>query len=123
MRALAANQDMAVTLQSKIVATQRLLDFLKDQRNIVESNRADAAEILRQTRILNSDCLTHIFQQCLDEQSGDCDKQVHPFGPPDGADCLNPVRRVPWSLSQVCRGWREVALDSPRLWTCVDIDF
>ncbi|KAK0444109.1 hypothetical protein EV421DRAFT_1945330 [Armillaria borealis] len=99
MRALAANQDMTGTLQSKIVATQRLLDFLKNQRSIAESNKADAAEILRQTRILNSDCLTNIFQQCLDEQSGDCDKDVHPFGPPDGADCLNPVRRAPWSLS------------------------
>ncbi|PBK67859.1 hypothetical protein ARMSODRAFT_1085878 [Armillaria solidipes] len=123
MRALVANQDMAGTLQSKIVATQRLLDFLKDQRSVAESNKADAAEILRQSRILNSDCLTNIFQQCLDEQSGDCDKDVHPFGPPDGADCLNPVRRAPWSLSQVCRRWREVALDSPRLWSWVDVDF
>ncbi|KAK0472050.1 hypothetical protein IW261DRAFT_1571296 [Armillaria novae-zelandiae] len=123
IEALAANRDIAGILQSKIVATQRLLDFLKDQKSIAESNKADTAEILRQTRILNSDCLINIFQQCLDEQSGDCDKEIHPFGPPDGADCLNPVRRAPWSLSQVCHRWREVALDSPRLWSCIDIDF
>ncbi|KAK0214137.1 hypothetical protein IW262DRAFT_300178 [Armillaria fumosa] len=123
MRALEANQDMAGILQSKIVATQRLLDFFKDQKSIAESNKADATEILRQTRILNSDCLANIFQQCLDDQSGDCDKDVHPFGPPDRADCLNPVQRAPWSLSQVCHRWREVVLDSPRLWSCVDIDF
>lgn len=114
---------MAEILQNKIVATQRLLDFLKDQKSIAESNKADATELLRQTRILNTDCLANIFQQCLDDQSGGCDEDVHLFGPPDGADCLNPVRRAPWSLSQVCRGWREVVLDSPRLWSCVDIDF
>ncbi|KAK0470330.1 uncharacterized protein EV420DRAFT_1634758 [Desarmillaria tabescens] len=93
MRILAASQDrkgrkgILGALQSKIDATQGLLDFLKGQKSIAESNEADAVKILRQHRILNSDYLTSIFQQCLDD--------VHPFGPSKGANCLNPVRRAP----------------------------
>ncbi|KAG7442305.1 uncharacterized protein BT62DRAFT_936144 [Guyanagaster necrorhizus] len=80
MCSLKASQDMTKVLQSKIETTQHLLDFLKDQRSIAESNTADTTKILCQYHILNSDCLTKIFQQ-------------------------------------------DVALDSPGLQSCIDIDF
>lgn len=123
MCSLKASQDATKALQSKIEATQRLLDFLKNQRRIAESNTADTTKILRQYRILNTDCLTKIFQQCLADQNGDSDNDDYSFGPREGFDCLNPVRRAPWSLAQVCCRWRDVALGSPGLWSCVDIDF
>ena len=43
----------------------------------------------------------------------------------EGAVCVPPLRRYrgmcPWTLTHVCSRWRIVALNEPRLWTCVQL--
>ncbi|KAK0436268.1 hypothetical protein EV421DRAFT_1132741 [Armillaria borealis] len=96
-------------LDSLIHATTSLLDYLTKDRSQALANQADAKKILSPSRRLPPEVLTEIFIRCWSLYGR--------TGPP-----LDP-RAVPWSLTHVCRKWREVAIATPEIWSSIHLDF
>ncbi|KAK0479842.1 hypothetical protein EDD18DRAFT_1012523, partial [Armillaria luteobubalina] len=86
-------------LDSLILSTTSLLRYLNKDHNQAVKNQANAKKILSPCRRLPTEVLTEIFIRCL------------PLYDPGGSP-LDP-RAFPWTLSHVCRKWREVAVGTP----------
>ncbi|PBK92921.1 hypothetical protein ARMGADRAFT_142148 [Armillaria gallica] len=96
-------------LDRRIKATQDALDFLVKERDQAISNITDAESLLHSSRKLNEDVLRRIFKHCVDSQ-------------PTGTDSLD-SRSCPWTLSQVCKEWRRVAMHTPKVWSRISLSF
>ncbi|PBK65353.1 hypothetical protein ARMSODRAFT_857174, partial [Armillaria solidipes] len=94
--------DRIAELDSLIHATTSLLDYLIKDRNQAIANQADANKILSPSRRLPPEVLTRIFVWCWTLHG----RRSPPLDP----------RAVPWSLTHVCKKWREVAIATPKLW-------
>ncbi|KAK0218486.1 hypothetical protein EDD85DRAFT_961506 [Armillaria nabsnona] len=98
-------------LDSLIHATTSLLDYLTKDRNQALANQADAKKILSPSRRLPPEVLTKIFIWCwtLYGRLG-MDSSLHP-------------RAMSWTLTHVCRKWREVAITTPKIWSRIYLNF
>ncbi len=90
------------------IHARAIASYLEGQLNVASANVGNAQIILHPIRLVNDDVIGEIFRWCAETKS--------PLN-------SNDVRGVPWTLSQVCRRWRAVALDTGRLWTKVSLDF
>ncbi|KAF6763757.1 hypothetical protein DFP72DRAFT_1163685 [Ephemerocybe angulata] len=99
-------KDELLSWRRKIEATEILLNALKQKAVVAEHNRNMWSSILAPIRCLPADVLIEIFTlACL----GDV---FHLF--PD-SDANTPVS-TSHSLIHVCKYWRDIALDIPRIW-------
>ncbi|KAK0466602.1 hypothetical protein IW261DRAFT_1407294, partial [Armillaria novae-zelandiae] len=89
-------------LDSLIDSTASLLHYLTNDRNQALENKANAKMILSPCRRLPNELLADIFIRCL-LVHGQLDSPLEP-----GA--------FHWTLSHVCRKWREVAIGTPEIW-------
>ncbi|KAK0491712.1 hypothetical protein EDD18DRAFT_539430 [Armillaria luteobubalina] len=105
---LSETPDRVAELDSLIDSTTSLLRYLTKDRNQALENEANARKILSPSRRLPPELLTEIFMHSL---------PLHSVGPR-----LDP-RQFPWTLSHVCRQWREVAICTPELWSRICLDF
>ncbi|KAK0429844.1 hypothetical protein EV421DRAFT_2091611 [Armillaria borealis] len=106
---LSETPDRIAELDSLIHSTTSLLDYLTKDRSQAIANQANAKKILTPSRRLPPEILIAIFTCC---------RALHGRrGPP-----LDP-RAVPWSLTHVCRKWREVAIATPEIWSTIHLDF
>ncbi|KAK0467598.1 hypothetical protein IW261DRAFT_1373064, partial [Armillaria novae-zelandiae] len=96
-------------LDSLIDSTTLLLRYLTNDRNQALENEANAKKILSPCHRLPNELLTDIFICCLSIH-GQLDSPLEP-----GA--------FHWTLSHVCRKWRKVAIDTPEIWSHIDLDF
>ncbi|KAK0479811.1 hypothetical protein EDD18DRAFT_1295524 [Armillaria luteobubalina] len=96
-------------LDSLILSTTSLLRYLTNDRNQALENQANATKILSPSRRLPTEMLTDIFIRCSSLQDG----SESPLDPGE----------FPWTLSHVCRKWREVAVATPELWSSIRLDF
>ncbi|KAK0466605.1 hypothetical protein IW261DRAFT_1683506, partial [Armillaria novae-zelandiae] len=96
-------------LDSLIDSTTSLLRYLTKDRNQALENQANAKKILSPCRRLPNELLTDIFIRC----SSVCDELDSPLNP--GA--------FHWTLSHVCRKWREVAIGTPEMWSHIRLSF
>ncbi|KAK0485537.1 hypothetical protein EDD18DRAFT_1195905, partial [Armillaria luteobubalina] len=103
---LSETPDRVAELDSLILSTRSLLHYLTKDRNKALENQTNAKRILSPCRRLPTELLTEIFIRC----SPLC-------GPP-----LDP-RALPWTLSQVCRKWRAVAIATHELWSTIYLPF
>ncbi|KAK7058600.1 hypothetical protein VNI00_002236 [Paramarasmius palmivorus] len=105
---------------SGIIASQEDgLRRLNEERARLTEFTENARATLHPARFLPKVILAQIFQASVDsESSGIMD--MHNF--PENTNSLDPSR-APWTFSQVCRQWREVALELPSLWSYIAIDF
>ncbi|KAF9006860.1 hypothetical protein BDZ89DRAFT_965785, partial [Hymenopellis radicata] len=93
-------------LDRKIAWARETLDNLISARNQAQSHFEDAEAILHPLRRVPNEVLSEVFQNCSQIVEDPLD---------DYDDSLNP-RMAPWVLTHVCRRWRQLALQSPRLW-------
>ncbi|KAK0479820.1 hypothetical protein EDD18DRAFT_1040966, partial [Armillaria luteobubalina] len=63
--------------------------------------------ILSRSRRLPTELLTEMFVWC----SSLYDRKDSPLDP----------RALPWTLSHVCRKWREVAIAAPEIWSGINL--
>ncbi|KAK0491706.1 hypothetical protein EDD18DRAFT_1290813, partial [Armillaria luteobubalina] len=89
-------------LDSLILSTTSLLRYLTKDHNQEIENQANAQKILSPSRRLPTELLTNIFVRCLSLH----DQRGSPLDP----------RALHWTLSHVCRKWREAAIGTPELW-------
>ncbi|KAK0479835.1 hypothetical protein EDD18DRAFT_1364099 [Armillaria luteobubalina] len=107
--ALSEAPDRIAELDTFILSTTSLLRYLTNDRNQALENQANAQKILSPSRRLPAELLTDIFIRCSSLR----DRSDSPLDP--GA--------FPWTLSHVCRKWREVAIATPELWSSIHLNF
>ncbi|KAK0479829.1 hypothetical protein EDD18DRAFT_1440537 [Armillaria luteobubalina] len=81
---------------------------LKDRNQALE-NHVNAKKILSPSRRLSPELLTEIFIRC----SSSYIEYDSPLDP----------RALPWTVSHVCRKWREVAIGTPEIWSSIRLNF
>ncbi|KAK0438587.1 hypothetical protein EV421DRAFT_2021195 [Armillaria borealis] len=104
-------------LDTQITEVRAILDALLRDRAQAAANIQDAKHILHPIRRLPEDILREIFSSCVSPQEAYLYKNDTGIVP--CLDAGNPC----WTLSQTCRRWRYVALGTPSLWSCIDLDF
>ncbi|KAK0232811.1 hypothetical protein IW262DRAFT_1326883 [Armillaria fumosa] len=109
------SSNLLSVLKEKIDHIQQTLNVLLDGQAKVTENLRAAETLLNPIRSIPDDVLRHIFSFCVHETYGILIPRVA-F---NSLDSRNP----PWTLSQVCRSWRRVALSTATLWRCLSIDF
>ncbi|KAK0466635.1 hypothetical protein IW261DRAFT_1683578 [Armillaria novae-zelandiae] len=95
-------------LDSLIDSTTSLLRYLTNDRNQALENQANAKKILSPCRRLPNELLTNIFIRCSLR-----DRYSSPLNP----------RALHWTLSHVCRKWREVAIGTAEIWSHIHLNF
>ncbi|KAJ3852399.1 hypothetical protein EV368DRAFT_82559 [Lentinula lateritia] len=92
-------------LELEIARTQLVLDGLLRQKeeikNYIEAHQA----LMSPIRQIPSETLADIFVWCL----------------PADRNATRSLKEAPLLLTTICRNWRQVALDTPRLWTSLHI--
>ncbi|KAK0436275.1 hypothetical protein EV421DRAFT_2038839 [Armillaria borealis] len=106
---LSETPDRIAELDSLIHSTTSLLRYLTQDRNQAIENQANAKKILTPSRRFPPEMLIAIFT-CCQALRGRRDPLLDP-------------RAVPWSLTHVCRKWREVAIATPEIWSSIRLDF
>ncbi|KAK0198040.1 hypothetical protein F5146DRAFT_972553 [Armillaria mellea] len=101
--------------REKIDHVQQVLNVLLDGQAKVTENLRAAERLLHPIRSIPDDILGHIFSFCVYEIYDILTER----NAPDSLDSRDP----PWTLSQVCRSWRRVALSTATLWRCLSVDF
>ncbi len=102
-------------LDAKIADVDGILQQLIRERSQAADNLAIAKNILHPIRRLPTDVLREIFLACVQSP----------------VECLFSLLRNdsmnllegPWPISHVCRRWRDIAINTPRLWSCISLLF
>ncbi|KAK0479195.1 hypothetical protein IW261DRAFT_1626576 [Armillaria novae-zelandiae] len=106
---------MLTDLDAKIADVKDTLQQLLRERSQVADNLSIAKNILHPIRRRPTDVLRHIFLACVQSP----------------VECLFSLLRNdsmnllegPWHISHVCRRWRSIATNTPRLWLCISLIF
>ncbi|KAG7450859.1 uncharacterized protein BT62DRAFT_928143 [Guyanagaster necrorhizus] len=118
-----AKKDLPVVvsdLDEQITQTQELLHTLMEERAQAAEELRHAKVVLHPLRTIPDDVLREIF--LFNKVTWDDFVRLGDPRRIDFYDSLDP-RNAPWSLTQVCRNWRSVALSMPSLWNCISLDF
>ncbi|KAF9012940.1 hypothetical protein BDZ89DRAFT_1223218 [Hymenopellis radicata] len=98
-------------LDSKIVQARELLENLLSTRQHAQSRLDDTKFLLHPMRSISNELLADIFRCCI--------PKTYRVEDPDVVD----PHGAPWLLTRVSRRWRELAINSPQLWTYLLLDF
>ncbi|KAF9073402.1 hypothetical protein BDP27DRAFT_1191819, partial [Rhodocollybia butyracea] len=93
--------------QSEINSLQSLLDGLLSKKNQVETYIEAHRALMSPIRPFPTETLAEIFMHCLP-------LDTHPFAVRD-------LGQAPLLLTVICRHWRRIATDTPRLWSSLHI--
>ncbi|KAK0187489.1 hypothetical protein F5146DRAFT_876791, partial [Armillaria mellea] len=96
-------------IDERIAGAIELIKELHHERESLKLDMEDAKKLSSPVRRLPSDVLRCICLQAIPSPS---DIMSPSF---DFFDSLD-TRESPWSISQVCRGWRSTVVASPELW-------
>ena len=95
-------------LDSDITRVETVLDNLLSERKRVETYIMAHRALMTPIRQIPSETLAEIFKWCL---------------PSDLAYGIRSLKLAPLLLTLVCRDWRRIAIETPRLWTSLHIYF
>ncbi len=109
------SKDILVDLDSRISEAQDILNHLIRERTQAASNLRDAKTLLHPIRRLPDDVLKHLFITCTRSPEACVYDSIY-------GDCLD-ENASPWTLSQTCRRWRNIVLETSRLWSRIDLNF
>ncbi|KAK0212087.1 hypothetical protein DFS33DRAFT_1278965 [Desarmillaria ectypa] len=93
------------SLPQRIAAVRETLKILLKEQTRTVKHITNAKTLLNPVRRLPADVLIEIFTACL----------------PEHMDSLD-AKSAPWILSQVCASWRQIALESARLWAHIQLE-
>ncbi|KIK62002.1 hypothetical protein GYMLUDRAFT_42435 [Collybiopsis luxurians FD-317 M1] len=101
-------QQELLRLESEITRVQAVLDTLLSERSRVEAYIDAHQALISPIRQIPNETLAEIFKWCL---------------PSDTIYGLRSLQHAPLLLTMVCRDWRRVAIETPRLWSSLHIYF
>lgn len=100
-------------LSEKLARCEALTKRLLEAQRLAEAQLKVAKVLIAPTRAIPNEILAEIFLFAL--PSSDAELR-------DSPDSCSP-KALQWSISQVCRRWRDVAICLPRLWAYIKLDF
>ncbi|KIK62009.1 hypothetical protein GYMLUDRAFT_165539, partial [Collybiopsis luxurians FD-317 M1] len=95
-------------LQLEIARVQAVLDALLSEKNRVKTYIDAHRALISPVRQIPYETLAEIFKWCLPSETM--------FG-------VRSLKHAPLLLTMVCRDWRRVAIETPRLWSSLHIYF
>ncbi|KAK7058570.1 hypothetical protein VNI00_002206 [Paramarasmius palmivorus] len=95
------------------------LMVLREEDELLQTYAETYEMILHPMRHLPDAVLCEIFNVCVDDQLRAI---TNLFGVPSYQNSLHPLA-PPWTLSQVCHRWRDVALSCSSLWSRISFGF
>ncbi|PBK63063.1 hypothetical protein ARMSODRAFT_963606 [Armillaria solidipes] len=111
---VAQSSRAVVDLEQRITEAQEMLDGLIRERAVSAEHLKNAKALLHPIRTLPDDILREIFVHCGKEW----DDFYLNHTPHDS----NKTTLPPWTISQVSRQWRYVAVSTSRLWSSISLD-
>ncbi|PBK85888.1 hypothetical protein ARMGADRAFT_973226, partial [Armillaria gallica] len=108
------SKDILVDLNSRISEAQDILNHLSRECTQAASNLRDAKASLHPIQRLPDEVLKHLFITCTRSPEACVYDSVY-------GDCLD-ENAFPWTLSQTCRRWRKITLETSRLWSHIDLN-
>jgi hypothetical protein len=108
--ALLEKMDEAVARLSDILAS------LKATRDTLATQVNRSRSVLHPLRILPDECLSSIFSQCITNIEGQDDNLLRGLPPQF-------LENDPWALTRISRHWKDVALNTPKIWSNIVLFF
>ncbi|KAF8906431.1 hypothetical protein CPB85DRAFT_1563413 [Mucidula mucida] len=105
--------DIIDGLNERIDQVEELLEVLLQTRIRAKADLADARSLIHPMRALPNTLMTTIFSYCVPTWATALSEGE--------VTSLDPAL-APWTLSFVCRRWRDIVLSSPELWTYLELD-
>ncbi|KAF8871803.1 hypothetical protein CPB85DRAFT_1445327 [Mucidula mucida] len=105
--------DIIYGLNERILQVEQLLERLLQARSQAEADLADARSLVHPMRALPITLMMTIFSYCVPTWDTALSEGE--------VTSLDPAL-APWTLSFVCRRWRDIVLSSPQLWTYLELD-
>jgi hypothetical protein len=114
---IASSLDTSTALLEKVDEAVRQLSDLLESLTVTRDALADRIQrsrsVLHPFRILPDECLSNIFSQCITAMEGQDDDPFHVVP--------TPFENDPWALARTSRHWRDVALNTPEIWSNIVI--
>ncbi|KIK62010.1 hypothetical protein GYMLUDRAFT_165362, partial [Collybiopsis luxurians FD-317 M1] len=101
---LVAPQQELQRLQSEIASVRAVFDGLLYKKKRVETYIEAHQALMSPIRQLPSETLGEIFLRCL---------------PLDSAYGVRSLKHAPLLMTTICRNWRRIAIETPRLWSSI----
>ncbi|KAK7058571.1 hypothetical protein VNI00_002207 [Paramarasmius palmivorus] len=98
--------------------SERVLELvaLRNQDKLLQTYMKTYEKILNPVRYLPDVVLREIFRLCVDGMDSQSSRIPNLLGDPSHQNSLHPSA-APWTLSQVCHRWRDIALSCTSLWS------
>jgi hypothetical protein len=111
---LEPNVALLKKVDEAVMQLSDLLESLKATRNTLADRVQRSRSVLHPLRILPDECLSNIFVQSITHIEGQDDYLVYDTPPQHFAN-------NPWALTRISRRWRDVALNTPEVWSNIII--
>jgi hypothetical protein len=102
------------TVDEAVSQLSKLLDSLQATRDSLADRVQRSRFVLHPLRTLPAECLSNVFSHCITHVEGQDDDLL--FGIPPQL-----LANDPWTLSRISRHWRDVAVNTPKIWSNVVI--
>jgi hypothetical protein len=110
---LEPNATLLEKVEEAVNRLSELLDGLKATRDSLADRVQRSRAVLHPLRVLPDECLSNIFSQCVTPIEDHDDNFLR----------IVPPRINPWAVTLVSRHWRDVAFDTPEIWSNIVIFF
>ncbi|KIY64856.1 hypothetical protein CYLTODRAFT_467192 [Cylindrobasidium torrendii FP15055 ss-10] len=111
-------EDVLPRLTNEAAQLEEEIAALKERHSKIMGKVHGIQSALHPQRVIPDDILREIFAFCV-PWCFETPSELVPLPLESSTDASEP----PWTLSQVCRNWRAVALSCPHLWSAVQIEY
>ncbi|THU78562.1 hypothetical protein K435DRAFT_52047, partial [Dendrothele bispora CBS 962.96] len=106
---LASAESKVKSIERQLVLLERQRAMLEKERRDLQRYRIDQEVVLNPVRRLPPEILEQIFIACVEDRIK------------SGWDDPLSTKGARWTIGYTCRSWRTVSLDTPRLWSNIQI--
>ncbi|KAL0566437.1 hypothetical protein V5O48_015578 [Marasmius crinis-equi] len=113
---------VSASLEAQIVRLRTSVAALEKEQGQINALLLKHRSVLNPCRRLPGEILADIFDLCVREDLNMMERMRKLSQHHDSSSTLD-IDKCPWVLGQVCRGWRDLVLSLPRLWSSIDINW
>ncbi|KAL0067962.1 hypothetical protein AAF712_004865 [Marasmius tenuissimus] len=113
---------ISAALDNEIARLRASLEAFEKKKNDTDARLSAYRSALSPYRRLPIEILRIIFELCVEEDANINARLEYTSQFPDSSSTLD-IDKCPWALSQVCRGWRNLVVSLPALWTAIDMNW
>jgi hypothetical protein len=111
---LEPNTALLEKVDEAVIQLSDLLESLKATQDALADQIQRSRSVLHPLRILPDECLSNILSHCITHLEGQDDKLFRDTSPLI-------LEAEPWALAGISRRWRDIALNTPNIWSNIMI--